>query len=61
MSLGVVPVRDSKVPAGQAFAVSAAAFTAFVDSIKVRRHGVRVRSPLSRRSTRARGAPAPAG
>ncbi|MFE2557061.1 DUF397 domain-containing protein [Streptomyces sp. NPDC059352] len=36
---GVVPVRDSKVPAGPAFAVSAAAFVVFVDSVKVRQPG----------------------
>ncbi|MGW6390441.1 DUF397 domain-containing protein [Streptomyces sp. NPDC055103] len=39
-TLGVVPVRDSKVPAGPAFAVSVAAFATFVDSVKVRRTGV---------------------
>lgn len=39
-ALGVVPVRDSKVPAGPALAVSAAAFTAFVDAVKGRRSGV---------------------
>ncbi|GEB55418.1 DUF397 domain-containing protein [Streptomyces gardneri] len=38
-TLGVVPVRDSKVPAGPAFAVSAAAFTVFVDSVKARPAG----------------------
>ncbi|MFI8257556.1 DUF397 domain-containing protein [Streptomyces filamentosus] len=35
-ALGIVPVRDSKVPAGPALAVSAAAFTAFVDAVKER-------------------------
>ncbi|WP_030751129.1 DUF397 domain-containing protein [Streptomyces griseus] len=35
-SLGIVPVRDSKVPAGPSLAVSAAAFTAFVDAVKER-------------------------
>ncbi|MFE7581556.1 DUF397 domain-containing protein [Streptomyces gardneri] len=33
-SLGLVPVRDSKLPAGPTLAVSAAAFAAFVDSVK---------------------------
>ncbi|ALO12313.1 hypothetical protein AQF52_6720 [Streptomyces venezuelae] len=33
-TLGLVPVRDSKVPAGPALAGSAAAFAAFVDSVK---------------------------
>lgn len=36
---GVVPVRDSKVPAGPTLAVSAAAFTAFVDAVKARQPG----------------------
>ncbi|MFD6359811.1 DUF397 domain-containing protein [Streptomyces roseolus] len=31
---GVVPVRDSKVPAGPALTLSAAAFTAFLASVK---------------------------
>ncbi|MFJ6516776.1 hypothetical protein ACVW0K_006204 [Streptomyces filamentosus] len=35
-ALGIVPVRDSKVPAGPSLAVSAAAFTAFVDAVKER-------------------------
>ena len=38
-SLGVVPVRDSKVPAGPALAVSAPVFTAFVDAVKARQPG----------------------
>ncbi|MFE1548152.1 DUF397 domain-containing protein [Streptomyces sp. NPDC058718] len=38
--LGVVPVRDSKVPAGPTIAVSAAAFSAFVDSVRVQQPGV---------------------
>ncbi|WP_225800023.1 DUF397 domain-containing protein [Streptomyces sp. NK15101] len=38
-TLGTVPVRDSKVPGGPTFAVSAAAFTAFVDSLKEQRPG----------------------
>ncbi|MFI9742019.1 DUF397 domain-containing protein [Streptomyces sp. NPDC052494] len=38
--LGVVPVRDSKVPAGPTLAVSAAAFSAFVDSVRVQQPGV---------------------
>ncbi|WP_329619932.1 DUF397 domain-containing protein [Streptomyces sp. NBC_01255] len=33
---GVVPVRDSKVPTGPTFAVSAAAFAVFVDSVRQR-------------------------
>ncbi|MFF9342400.1 MULTISPECIES: DUF397 domain-containing protein [unclassified Streptomyces] len=33
-SLGLVPLRDSKVPAGPALKVSAAAFTAFIESVK---------------------------
>ncbi|MFE5795190.1 DUF397 domain-containing protein [Streptomyces sp. NPDC056503] len=33
-ALGVVPVRDSKVPAGPALAVSATAFATFIDSVK---------------------------
>ncbi|MFD3531192.1 DUF397 domain-containing protein [Streptomyces sp. NPDC058664] len=37
--IAVVPVRDSKVPAGPALAVSAA-FAVFVDSVKARRSGV---------------------
>ncbi|MFI9207956.1 DUF397 domain-containing protein [Streptomyces sp. NPDC053253] len=39
-TLGVVPVRDSKVPAGPTLAVSAAAFSAFVDSVRVQQPGV---------------------
>lgn len=35
-ALGIVPVRDSKIPAGPSLAVSAAAFTAFVDAVKER-------------------------
>ncbi|MEU2545958.1 DUF397 domain-containing protein [Streptomyces roseolus] len=31
---GVVPVRDSKVPAGPSLTLSAAAFTAFLASVK---------------------------
>ncbi|BAU86130.1 hypothetical protein SLA_5249 [Streptomyces laurentii] len=31
---GIVPVRDSKVPAGPSLAVTAAAFAAFVGSVK---------------------------
>jgi hypothetical protein len=31
---GIVPVRDSKVPAGPALAVRATAFASFIDSIK---------------------------
>ncbi|MGV9312853.1 DUF397 domain-containing protein [Streptomyces sp. NPDC003691] len=34
VSQGVVPVRDSKNPAGPALAVSAGAFSAFVAGIK---------------------------
>ncbi|MEU7021660.1 DUF397 domain-containing protein [Streptomyces sp. NPDC046203] len=33
-SRGTVPVRDSKVPAGPVLVVAAAAFAAFVDSVK---------------------------
>ncbi|GAA2781617.1 toxin-antitoxin system, toxin component [Streptomyces platensis subsp. clarensis] len=33
-TLGVVPVRDSKTPAGSALAVSAPAFAAFIEGIK---------------------------
>ncbi|MFF2774299.1 DUF397 domain-containing protein [Streptomyces sp. NPDC058052] len=33
-TLGLVPLRDSKVPAGPALAVSAAAFSAFIDAVK---------------------------
>lgn len=33
---GLVPVRDSKDPQGPALLVPAAAWTAFVDSLKVR-------------------------
>ncbi|MEU7021662.1 DUF397 domain-containing protein [Streptomyces sp. NPDC046203] len=33
-SRGTVPVRDSKVPAGPALAVAAAAFAVFIDSVK---------------------------
>ncbi|WP_435058886.1 DUF397 domain-containing protein [Streptomyces sp. bgisy060] len=33
-TLGIVPVRDSKVPAGPMLAVPAAAFSAFVESVK---------------------------
>ncbi|MFE6102640.1 DUF397 domain-containing protein [Streptomyces laurentii] len=33
-SRGIVPVRDSKVPAGPALAVSVSAFAAFVGSVK---------------------------
>ncbi|MFF6788318.1 DUF397 domain-containing protein [Streptomyces filamentosus] len=36
LALGIVPVRDSKIPAGPSLAVSAAAFTAFVDAVKER-------------------------
>ncbi|MFF1506830.1 DUF397 domain-containing protein [Streptomyces sp. NPDC058326] len=39
-TLGVFPVRDSKVPDGPGLAVSAAAFAAFVDLVKARRPGV---------------------
>ncbi|MFE7410734.1 DUF397 domain-containing protein [Streptomyces laurentii] len=31
---GIVPVRDSKVPAGPSLAVTASAFAAFVGSVK---------------------------
>ncbi|MFC9791899.1 DUF397 domain-containing protein [Streptomyces sp. NPDC057695] len=31
---GIVPVRDSKVPAGPVLAVPAVAFSAFVESVK---------------------------
>jgi hypothetical protein len=31
---GIVPVRDSKVPAGPSLAVTATAFAAFVGSVK---------------------------
>ncbi|MEU9852524.1 DUF397 domain-containing protein [Streptomyces sp. NPDC047974] len=31
---GLVPLRDSKVPAGPRLAVSAAAFAVFIDSVK---------------------------
>ncbi|MFB7936350.1 DUF397 domain-containing protein [Streptomyces sp. NPDC056049] len=33
-ALGIVPVRDSKVPGGPALAVSATAFAAFIESVK---------------------------
>lgn len=33
-TLGLVPLRDSKVPAGPSLAVSAAAFAAFVEAVK---------------------------
>ncbi|MFJ5708515.1 DUF397 domain-containing protein [Streptomyces sp. NPDC093105] len=33
-TLGLVPLRDSKVPAGPALTVSAAAFTAFIEAVK---------------------------
>ncbi|WP_314612685.1 DUF397 domain-containing protein [Streptomyces stackebrandtii] len=39
-TLGVVPVRDSKFPAGPTLAVSAAAFSAFVESVRVQQPGV---------------------
>jgi len=35
-TLGLVPLRDSKVPAGPSLTVSATAFTVFVDSFKGR-------------------------
>ncbi|MEV8588893.1 DUF397 domain-containing protein [Streptomyces sp. NPDC051180] len=38
-SLDAVPVRDSKRPAGQPLVLSAAAFTAFIDSLKACRAG----------------------
>ncbi|MFG3041337.1 DUF397 domain-containing protein [Streptomyces sp. NPDC048330] len=38
-SLDAVPVRDSKLPAGQPLVLSAAAFTAFIDSLKACRPG----------------------
>ncbi|WP_030692455.1 DUF397 domain-containing protein [Streptomyces globisporus] len=38
-TLGAVPVRDSKAPAGPTFAVSAAAFRAFIDSVKDQQPG----------------------
>ncbi|MEU3424153.1 DUF397 domain-containing protein [Streptomyces gardneri] len=38
-TLGVVPVRDSKFPAGQTLAVSATAFSVFVDSVMVQQPG----------------------
>ncbi|MFE0643401.1 DUF397 domain-containing protein [Streptomyces sp. NPDC058877] len=34
VACGIVPVRDSKVPAGPMLAVPAAAFSAFVESVK---------------------------
>ncbi|MEU2439083.1 DUF397 domain-containing protein [Streptomyces rubradiris] len=36
-SPGVVPVRDSKVPAGTALIFGAASWSAFVDAVKERR------------------------
>ncbi|MFI8418821.1 DUF397 domain-containing protein [Streptomyces sp. NPDC085479] len=33
-TLGLVPLRDSKVPAGPSLAVSAAAFAAFIEAVK---------------------------
>ncbi|MFE0701166.1 DUF397 domain-containing protein [Streptomyces sp. NPDC058872] len=33
-TIGAVPVRDSKTPAGPALALSASAFSAFVESVK---------------------------
>lgn len=38
-TLGVVPVRDSKTPAGPVLAVPAAAFSAFVEGVKGGRLG----------------------
>ncbi|MEU6315904.1 DUF397 domain-containing protein [Streptomyces sp. NPDC047014] len=38
-SLGLVPVRDSKVPAGPVLSVPAAAFSTFVDGVKGDPHG----------------------
>ncbi|MCM1947137.1 DUF397 domain-containing protein [Streptomyces sp. G2] len=35
-TLDIVPVRDSKVPAGPSLTVSATAFTVFVKSVKAR-------------------------
>ncbi|MFJ8129932.1 DUF397 domain-containing protein [Streptomyces hydrogenans] len=35
-TLDIVPLRDSKVPAGPSLTVSATAFTVFVDSFKSR-------------------------
>ncbi|MFJ5782057.1 DUF397 domain-containing protein [Streptomyces hydrogenans] len=35
-TLDIVPLRDSKVPAGPSLTVSATAFTVFVDSFKGR-------------------------
>ncbi|MFF4168644.1 DUF397 domain-containing protein [Streptomyces sp. NPDC001744] len=33
-TLGVIPVRDSKVPSGPALSVPAAVFSAFIESVK---------------------------
>ncbi|MFF0485281.1 DUF397 domain-containing protein [Streptomyces sp. NPDC004435] len=33
-SLGIVPLRDSKAPAGPVLAVSATAFATFIESVK---------------------------
>ncbi|MFE9045339.1 DUF397 domain-containing protein [Streptomyces sp. NPDC007818] len=33
-TLSLVPLRDSKVPAGPSLAVSAAAFAAFIEAVK---------------------------
>ncbi|MET8967055.1 DUF397 domain-containing protein [Streptomyces hydrogenans] len=35
-TLDIVPVRDSKVPAGPSLALSATAFTVFLESVKAR-------------------------
>ncbi|MFJ8847175.1 DUF397 domain-containing protein [Streptomyces cyaneofuscatus] len=32
--LGLVPVRDSKVPAGPALVIAASAWTAFIDDVR---------------------------
>ncbi len=33
-TIGAVPVRDSKTPVGPALALSASAFSAFIESVK---------------------------
>ncbi|MFD4375846.1 DUF397 domain-containing protein [Streptomyces sp. NPDC058486] len=33
-TFGIVPVRDSKVPAGPTLSIPAAAFATFIDSVK---------------------------